>query len=177
MPQAAQHRLGRRPWMHPKVRAVQEQVLQLDPAKIAGLPGVELVGDRLADAADGRLRQGGLRAQHLAQGGLHVTGRQAALLRPPRTRPYPAQLKGLDGYVNPYGNPPHRMADPSRPIGRAVIWSSLRDGPTFVFRQVLWPRRRHEFMNRPGTTGVPVGCVVSQRLSAALRVPGGSAMG
>ena len=68
------HRLGRRPWMHPKMRAVQEQVLQLDPAKIAGLPGVELVGDRLADAADGRLRQGGLRAQHLAQGGLHVMG-------------------------------------------------------------------------------------------------------
>jgi hypothetical protein len=56
------------------MRAVQEQVLQLDPAKIAGLPGVELVGDRLADAADGRLRQGGLRAQHLAQGGLHVMG-------------------------------------------------------------------------------------------------------
>jgi hypothetical protein len=63
--------------MHPKIRAVQEQVLQLDPAKIVGLPGVELVLDRLADAADGRLRQGGLRAQHLAQGGLHVTGRQA----------------------------------------------------------------------------------------------------
>jgi hypothetical protein len=71
------HRLGRRPWMHPKMRAVQEQVLQLDPAKIAGLPGVEVVLDRLAGAADGRLRQGGLRAQHLAHGGLHVTGRQA----------------------------------------------------------------------------------------------------
>jgi hypothetical protein len=63
--------------MHPKLRAVQAQVLQLDPAKIAGLAGVELVLDRLADAADGRLRQGGLRVQHLSQGGLHVTGRQA----------------------------------------------------------------------------------------------------
>ena len=51
------HRLGRRPWMHPKMRAVQEQVLQLDPAKVAGRPGVELVLCRLADAADGRLRR------------------------------------------------------------------------------------------------------------------------
>jgi len=74
MPQAASTGSAGAPGWIPKMRAVQEQVLQLDPAKIAGLPGVELVGDRLADAADGRLRQGGLRAQHLAQGGLHVMG-------------------------------------------------------------------------------------------------------
>jgi len=43
--------------VHPEVGAVQEQVLQLDPAQIAQLPGVELGLDLLTDAADGRLRQ------------------------------------------------------------------------------------------------------------------------
>ena len=34
------------PWMHPKLRAVQEQLLQLDPAKLAGPPGVERAASR-----------------------------------------------------------------------------------------------------------------------------------
>jgi hypothetical protein len=72
----AKHRLGARARVHPEMAAVQEQVLQLDPLKVTGLPGVELVLDGLADAADRRLRQGRLRAQRLTQRGLHVTGRQ-----------------------------------------------------------------------------------------------------
>jgi hypothetical protein len=72
------HRLGRRAGVHAKVGAVQEQVLQLDPRQVAGLPGVELVLDRLADAADGRLRQRRLRPQRLRQRRLDVAHRQAA---------------------------------------------------------------------------------------------------
>src|SRR5512132_1301953 len=64
--------------MHPEVGPVQEQILQLDPAQITPLPGVELGLDRLADAADGRLRQGRFRPQRLGQGCLHVADRQAA---------------------------------------------------------------------------------------------------
>jgi hypothetical protein len=71
------HRLGPSARVHPKVRAVQEQVLQLDPAELTQLPGVELGLDRLADAADGRLRQCRLRAQRLGQRGLHVAHAQA----------------------------------------------------------------------------------------------------
>jgi hypothetical protein len=71
------HRLGARARVHAEVGAVQEQVLQLDPGQVAGLPGVELVLDLLADAADGRLRQRRLRAQRLSQRGLHVTHAQA----------------------------------------------------------------------------------------------------
>jgi hypothetical protein len=64
--------------VHPEVGAVQEQVLQLDPAQIPQLPGVELGLDRLTDAADGRLRQRRLWTQRLGQRGLHVANRQAA---------------------------------------------------------------------------------------------------
>ena len=51
----------RRPQAHLEVAALAEQVLQLDPAEIAELPGVELVLDRLADARHGRLGQRRLR--------------------------------------------------------------------------------------------------------------------
>jgi hypothetical protein len=51
----------RRPQAHLEVAALAEQVLQLDPAEIAELPGVELVLDRLADAHHGRLGQRRLR--------------------------------------------------------------------------------------------------------------------
>jgi hypothetical protein len=40
---AAQDRLGRRARVQLEVRGVQEQVVQLDPLKVAGLPGVELL--------------------------------------------------------------------------------------------------------------------------------------
>jgi hypothetical protein len=63
--------------MHAEVTAVQEQVLQCHLGEIAGLPGVELLLDRLADPADGRLRQGGLRSEGVGQAGLHVSDRQA----------------------------------------------------------------------------------------------------
>ena len=60
-----------------EVAAVEEQVLEGDVGQVALLPEVELVLDRLADPAHRRLRQRGLRAQGLGQGGLDVSHRQA----------------------------------------------------------------------------------------------------
>jgi hypothetical protein len=74
----AQHRLGPGARVHLEVAGVQVQVLQLDLGQAAGPPGVELVLDGLADAADGRPRQRRLRSQRLGQGRLHVAGGQAA---------------------------------------------------------------------------------------------------
>jgi hypothetical protein len=63
--------------VHAEVAAVQEQVLQRHPRQVPGLPGVELVFDRLADPRHRRLRQRCFRAQRVGQAGLYVTGRQA----------------------------------------------------------------------------------------------------
>jgi hypothetical protein len=73
-----EHRLGGCARMHPKVRTVQEQVIQLDVAKVAPLPGVELVLDDLADPVHGRLAQRGLGTERLGQRGLDITDAQAA---------------------------------------------------------------------------------------------------
>jgi hypothetical protein len=60
------------------VRAVQVQVVQLEVVQAPRAPGVEFDGDGLADPGHGRLGQGGLRAERVGQGGLHVAHRQAA---------------------------------------------------------------------------------------------------
>jgi hypothetical protein len=56
----------------------KEQVPECQLGEVAGLPGVELVPDRLAGPAEGRFRQGGLRAEGVGQAGLHAADRQAA---------------------------------------------------------------------------------------------------
>jgi hypothetical protein len=63
--------------VHAKVASVEEQIFERHVGEVTGLPAVELVLDRLTDPADGRLRQGRLRAQGVGQAGLHVTHRQA----------------------------------------------------------------------------------------------------
>jgi hypothetical protein len=60
-----QHRLGAGARVHLEVRAVQEPVLQGDVGQAARGPCLELVFDLLADAADGRLRQGCLGPERL----------------------------------------------------------------------------------------------------------------
>jgi len=64
--------------VHLEVRAVQVQVVELDVAQPTLSPGGELVLDRLADLADGRLRQGCLWPERVRQGGFDVADRQAA---------------------------------------------------------------------------------------------------
>src|SRR5215218_8592641 len=61
-----------------EVRGVQEQVVQLDPLKVAGLPGVELLLDHLADPVDRRLGQRRLRTERLPQRRLDIADAQAA---------------------------------------------------------------------------------------------------
>ena len=71
-----QHRLGLRPGVHPEVRAVDEQVLELDLREVPGIEGVELVLDGLADPGDRGARHRRLRSQGLGQSGLHVADRK-----------------------------------------------------------------------------------------------------
>ena len=72
-----QHRLGPGAVVIAEMAAVQEQVLEVDVGQLPVLPGVELGLDRLAHPAHRRLRQGGLGAQRVGQGGLDVAHRQA----------------------------------------------------------------------------------------------------
>jgi hypothetical protein len=74
---SGQHRLGRRAGVHPEVRRLQEQVVQYHVVESSGRPDSELVPDGLTDAAHCRTGQGGLGAQHLAQGGFDIPIRQA----------------------------------------------------------------------------------------------------
>jgi hypothetical protein len=55
--------------VHLEVAAIQEQVVEPYRAEIAVPPGLELLTDPLADAADRRLRQRRLRPEDLGQGG------------------------------------------------------------------------------------------------------------
>jgi hypothetical protein len=73
-----QDRLGAGAGVHAEVRAVQEQVVQLDALEAAGGPGGELVFDRLADPRDRRLRQCGFRAERISQRGFDIAHAQPA---------------------------------------------------------------------------------------------------
>jgi hypothetical protein len=81
-PQAARTGSAGAPGCILQVAGVQEQVVQPHPGQVSGPPGGELLTDRRADPADGRLRQRGLGAEDLGQGGLDVAVRQAT--HPPR---------------------------------------------------------------------------------------------
>ena len=72
-----QDRLGRCAGVHLEVAGVQEQIIQPHPGQIPGPPDGELLTDRRADPADGRLRQRGFGTQDLSEGGLDVPVRQA----------------------------------------------------------------------------------------------------
>jgi len=72
-----QDRFGAGAVVHLEVRAVQEQVLQLDVGQATMGPCLELVLDLLADAADGRLRQRRLRPERFGQRCLDIPHRQA----------------------------------------------------------------------------------------------------
>ena len=62
-----------------RIGFLDEQTARLEChlGEVPGLPGVELVLDRLAHPADGRLRQGRLGAESTGQAGLHIADRQA----------------------------------------------------------------------------------------------------
>src|SRR6266545_3422120 len=114
-----QHRLRRRAGVHPKEAPVGKQIVQLNLGEAAGLPGVELVLDRLTDPAHRRLRHRRLRPQRVGQARLHVTHRQpphepgdhqrlqrigaghALAEQPPRERAVgAAQLGPLEGHLS-----------------------------------------------------------------------------
>jgi hypothetical protein len=67
-----QHRLGAGAGMHAEIRAVQEQVIQLEVLQTPGGPRGELVFDRLTDPRDRRLRQRGFRAEGISQRGFDI---------------------------------------------------------------------------------------------------------
>jgi hypothetical protein len=131
-PPGAQHRLGPSARVHPEVAAVQEQVLQLDPAQLAGLPGVELGLDRLADAADGRLGQRRLRPSASASA--------ASTSRTDRPRTNPDSTSASSALVRLTPLPSSREANGwvvPRSLGR-----SSTTGPAVVFTvSSAWPLR------------------------------------
>jgi len=77
MPQAARTGSAGGAGVHPEEAGVQEQVVQGDLVQAAPGPCLVLVLDRLAHGGDGGLGDGGLVAQRVSQGGLHVPHRQA----------------------------------------------------------------------------------------------------
>ncbi len=72
-----QHRFGTGTGVHLEHGSVQEQVVQFQLVQAPRRPGLELLGDRLADPRDRRLRQSRLGAERIGQGVLHVAHRQA----------------------------------------------------------------------------------------------------
>jgi len=61
--------------VHLEVRAVQVQVVELDVIQPPLTPGGELILDRLADLADGRLRQRCRWPERVRQCGLDIADR------------------------------------------------------------------------------------------------------
>ena len=72
-----QDRLRGRAGVIAEMAAIQEQIVQLYAAEVAGGEGVELVFDRLADPAHRRLAEGRLGPERLGQRRLHIAHRQA----------------------------------------------------------------------------------------------------
>jgi len=122
MPNAASTGSARGAFVHTEVGAVQGQVLEGHVGEVPGLPAVDLVLDRLARPADGRLRQGGLGAERVGQSGLDIADRRASAQPGDQQRlqrvgaAYPdAEQPGRDGLV---GAPQLR---PSIVTGPAVV--------------------------------------------------------